>query len=31
MWIIIPVAVAVIFALWFSPLGEKIGSLRRSR
>jgi hypothetical protein len=25
MWIMLPVAAAVIFALWFSPLGEKVG------
>jgi hypothetical protein len=25
MWIIIPIVAAAVFALWFSPLGEKIG------
>jgi len=25
MWIIIPIVAATVFALWFSPLGEKIG------
>lgn len=31
MWIIIPVMAAAIFALWFSPIGEKIGLWRRPR
>lgn len=25
MWILIPVGTAVVFVLWFSPLGEKAG------
>ena len=25
MWILIPLVTAVVFALWFSPLGEKAG------
>jgi len=24
-WILIPVLTAVVFGLWFSPLGERIG------
>ncbi len=24
-WIVIPIVAAVVFALWFSPLGEKVG------
>jgi hypothetical protein len=27
-WISIPIVVAVVFALWFSPLGEKVGLWR---
>lgn len=25
MWILIPLVTAVVFALWFSPLGQKAG------
>jgi hypothetical protein len=24
-WIIIPIVTAIVFALWFSPLGTKVG------
>jgi len=27
-WVIIPIVAAVCFALWFSPLGEKVGIWR---
>jgi hypothetical protein len=25
LWIIIPIVTAITFALWFSPLGKKVG------
>jgi hypothetical protein len=31
LWVIIPVAAALSFALWFSPLGEKVGIWRWPR
>ena len=24
-WIVIPIVAAIVFVLWFSPLGEKVG------
>jgi len=27
-WILIPVVAAIVFALWFTPLGEKVGVWR---
>jgi hypothetical protein len=27
-WIFIPIVTAIVFALWFSPLGEKVGIWR---
>jgi hypothetical protein len=30
-WILIPIFAAIVFALWFSPLGEKVGIWRWPR